>query len=83
MYGNGLAFGWNASWSAVMLPHRAPSRLLFSRQTGAKMQRISRLKRELQLLGAEPPPGVSCWQTEHDVGELKAGERPGFLYTTI
>nr|XP_023689856.1 ubiquitin-conjugating enzyme E2 T [Paramormyrops kingsleyae] len=36
------------------------------------MQRISRLKRELQLLGTEPPPGVSCWQTEHDVGELKA-----------
>uniref|UniRef100_A0A8C1QZJ1 Ubiquitin-conjugating enzyme E2 T n=1 Tax=Cyprinus carpio TaxID=7962 RepID=A0A8C1QZJ1_CYPCA len=36
------------------------------------MQRISRLKRELQLLSAEPPPGVSCWQTEGRVDELQA-----------
>nr|XP_055044303.1 ubiquitin-conjugating enzyme E2 T isoform X2 [Misgurnus anguillicaudatus] len=36
------------------------------------MQRISRLKRELQLLAAEPPPGVSCWQMEGRVDELQA-----------
>ncbi|KAM5300868.1 ubiquitin-conjugating enzyme E2 T isoform 1-T2 [Glossophaga mutica] len=26
------------------------------------MQRASRLRRELSLLAAEPPPGISCWQ---------------------
>ncbi|XP_073707880.1 ubiquitin-conjugating enzyme E2 T [Garra rufa] len=36
------------------------------------MQRLSRLKRELQLLSAEPPPGVSCWQIEGRVDELQA-----------
>ncbi|ROL23526.1 Ubiquitin-conjugating enzyme E2 T [Anabarilius grahami] len=36
------------------------------------MQRISRLKREMQLLSAEPPPGVSCWQIEERVDELQA-----------
>ncbi|XP_056589581.1 ubiquitin-conjugating enzyme E2 T [Triplophysa dalaica] len=36
------------------------------------MQRISRLKRELQLLSAEPPPGVSCWQVEGRLDELQA-----------
>ncbi|KTG40774.1 hypothetical protein cypCar_00015509, partial [Cyprinus carpio] len=50
----------------------------FSKQNSAVttpavvMQRISRLKRELQLLSAEPPPGVSCWQTEGRVDELQA-----------
>uniref|UniRef100_A0A672K9A6 Uncharacterized protein n=1 Tax=Sinocyclocheilus grahami TaxID=75366 RepID=A0A672K9A6_SINGR len=36
------------------------------------MQRTSRLKRELQLLSAEPPPGASCWQTEARLDELQA-----------
>ncbi|KAI7794708.1 ubiquitin-conjugating enzyme E2 T [Triplophysa rosa] len=36
------------------------------------MQRISRLKRELQLLSDEPPPGVSCWQVEGRLDELQA-----------
>ncbi|XP_043079945.1 ubiquitin-conjugating enzyme E2 T [Puntigrus tetrazona] len=36
------------------------------------MQRASRLKRELQLLSAEPPPGLSCWQTEGRLDELRA-----------
>ncbi|KAJ0064253.1 hypothetical protein NL108_001574, partial [Boleophthalmus pectinirostris] len=37
-----------------------------------KMQRISRLKRELQMLSTEPPPGITCWQTEDNVNELRA-----------
>ncbi|MFT7812959.1 ubiquitin-conjugating enzyme E2 T [Arapaima gigas] len=36
------------------------------------MQRNSRLKRELQLLSSEPPPGVSCWQSADSTAELKA-----------
>uniref|UniRef100_A0A3B3ZKQ4 Ubiquitin-conjugating enzyme E2 T n=1 Tax=Periophthalmus magnuspinnatus TaxID=409849 RepID=A0A3B3ZKQ4_9GOBI len=36
------------------------------------MQRISRLKRELQMLSTEPPPGITCWQTEDNVNELRA-----------
>uniref|UniRef100_A0A672S858 Ubiquitin-conjugating enzyme E2 T n=1 Tax=Sinocyclocheilus grahami TaxID=75366 RepID=A0A672S858_SINGR len=36
------------------------------------MQRTSRLKRELQLLSAEPPPGASCWQTEGRLDQLQA-----------
>nr|KAF6395681.1 ubiquitin conjugating enzyme E2 T [Rousettus aegyptiacus] len=29
------------------------------------MQRASRLRRELQLLATEPPPGITCWQDAH------------------
>ncbi|XP_062871331.1 ubiquitin-conjugating enzyme E2 T [Trichomycterus rosablanca] len=36
------------------------------------MQRTTRLKRELQMLSTEPPPGVSCWQLEDKVEELQA-----------
>lgn len=36
------------------------------------MQRISRLKRELQMLSTEPPPGITCWQTEDNMNELRA-----------
>ncbi|XP_053562906.1 ubiquitin-conjugating enzyme E2 T [Bombina bombina] len=36
------------------------------------MQRASRLKRELQLLTTEPPPGVTCWQHDDRVDELRA-----------
>lgn len=35
------------------------------------MLRIPRLKRELQMLSLEPPPGITCWQTE-DVNVLRA-----------
>ncbi|XP_030329356.1 ubiquitin-conjugating enzyme E2 T [Strigops habroptila] len=36
------------------------------------MQRVSRLKRELSLLTAEPPPGITCWQEENRVDDLRA-----------
>ncbi|KAM3871724.1 ubiquitin-conjugating enzyme E2 T [Diretmus argenteus] len=36
------------------------------------MQRASRLKRELQMLSTEPPPGITCWQTEEQVDDLRA-----------
>ncbi|XP_053312873.1 ubiquitin-conjugating enzyme E2 T isoform X2 [Spea bombifrons] len=36
------------------------------------MQRLSRLKRELQLLNAEPPPGIMCWQHNSNMNDLRA-----------
>ncbi|XP_051664754.1 ubiquitin-conjugating enzyme E2 T isoform X2 [Manacus candei] len=36
------------------------------------MQRRTRLQRELALLAAEPPPGISCWHSGHGTGELRA-----------
>ncbi|KAM6458249.1 ubiquitin-conjugating enzyme E2 T isoform 2-T13 [Liasis olivaceus] len=36
------------------------------------MQRASRLKRELQLLTTEPPPGITCWQNGNHINELRA-----------
>lgn len=36
------------------------------------MQRASRLKRELQMLSTEPPPGITCWQSEERIDELRA-----------
>ncbi|XP_075298889.1 ubiquitin-conjugating enzyme E2 T isoform X1 [Opisthocomus hoazin] len=36
------------------------------------MQRASRLGRELALLSAEPPPGISCWQSGGRLGALRA-----------
>lgn len=36
------------------------------------MQRASRLKRELQMLSTEPPPGITCWQTEEQIDDLRA-----------
>ncbi|XP_034028401.1 ubiquitin-conjugating enzyme E2 T [Thalassophryne amazonica] len=36
------------------------------------MQRISRLKRELRMLSTEPPPGITCWQSEDRTDELIA-----------
>jgi len=36
------------------------------------MQRTSRLKRELQMLSTEPPPGITCWQTEGQMDDLRA-----------
>ena len=42
----------------------------------AIMQRASRLKRELQMLSTEPPPGISCWQDEERIDELRARQYP-------
>nr|XP_010304057.1 PREDICTED: ubiquitin-conjugating enzyme E2 T [Balearica regulorum gibbericeps] len=36
------------------------------------MQRASRLKRELSLLTTEPPPGITCWQNESQLDDLRA-----------
>ncbi|OXB70575.1 UNVERIFIED_CONTAM: hypothetical protein H355_002708 [Colinus virginianus] len=36
------------------------------------MQRASRLSRELSMLSAEPPPGISCWQSGARLDELRA-----------
>ncbi|XP_058031915.1 ubiquitin-conjugating enzyme E2 T [Ahaetulla prasina] len=36
------------------------------------MQRASRLKRELQLLATEPPPGITCWQNGNHINDLQA-----------
>ncbi|KAM3618533.1 uncharacterized protein V6R79_021413 [Siganus canaliculatus] len=36
------------------------------------MQRVSRLKRELQMLSTEPPPGITCWQSEEQIDDLRA-----------
>ncbi|NWH71259.1 UBE2T enzyme, partial [Piaya cayana] len=36
------------------------------------MQRLSRLKRELCLLATEPPSGITCWQHEDRLDELRA-----------
>ncbi|XP_010829367.1 PREDICTED: ubiquitin-conjugating enzyme E2 T isoform X3 [Bison bison bison] len=36
------------------------------------MQRTSRLKRELSLLAAEPPPGITCWQYGDRMEDLRA-----------
>ncbi|XP_020370414.1 ubiquitin-conjugating enzyme E2 T isoform X2 [Rhincodon typus] len=36
------------------------------------MQRTSRLKKEMQLLASQPPPGVSCWQNNDQMDDLRA-----------
>ncbi|KAK6308653.1 hypothetical protein J4Q44_G00219240 [Coregonus suidteri] len=36
------------------------------------MQRTSRLKRELHMMSTEPSPGITCWQTEGQMDELRA-----------
>ncbi|XP_072419302.1 ubiquitin-conjugating enzyme E2 T isoform X2 [Chiloscyllium punctatum] len=36
------------------------------------MQRASRLKKEMQLLASQPPPGVSCWQNNDQMDDLRA-----------
>ncbi|XP_049626645.1 ubiquitin-conjugating enzyme E2 T [Suncus etruscus] len=36
------------------------------------MQRASRLKRELNLLATEPPPGITCWQDKDQMDDLRA-----------
>uniref|UniRef100_A0A8C6CWM2 Ubiquitin-conjugating enzyme E2 T n=1 Tax=Moschus moschiferus TaxID=68415 RepID=A0A8C6CWM2_MOSMO len=48
------------------------------------MQRTSRLKRELSLLAAEPPPGITCWQDGDQAGDLRArGCRPSPWVSTL
>uniref|UniRef100_A0A8C7XPB8 Ubiquitin-conjugating enzyme E2 T n=1 Tax=Oryzias sinensis TaxID=183150 RepID=A0A8C7XPB8_9TELE len=37
-----------------------------------RMQRASRLKRELQMLSTEPPPGITCWQNDEQIDDLRA-----------
>ncbi|XP_066095514.1 ubiquitin-conjugating enzyme E2 T [Saccopteryx bilineata] len=36
------------------------------------MQRTSRLKRELNLLATEPPPGITCWHERDQMDDLRA-----------
>ncbi|XP_006834194.1 PREDICTED: ubiquitin-conjugating enzyme E2 T [Chrysochloris asiatica] len=36
------------------------------------MQRATRLKRELNLLATEPPPGITCWQENDQMDDLQA-----------
>ncbi|XP_017539542.1 ubiquitin-conjugating enzyme E2 T [Pygocentrus nattereri] len=36
------------------------------------MQRMSRLKRELQLLNTEPPPGIQCSVSEENLDKIQA-----------
>ncbi|EHB03745.1 Ubiquitin-conjugating enzyme E2 T [Heterocephalus glaber] len=36
------------------------------------MQRISRLKKELQMLATEPPPGITCWHEKDRIDDLRA-----------
>lgn len=43
------------------------------------MQRVSRLKRELEMLSTEPPPGITCWQTEEQMDKLHARKLPDFM----
>ncbi|XP_077758618.1 ubiquitin-conjugating enzyme E2 T isoform X3 [Canis aureus] len=40
------------------------------------MQRASRLKRELNLLATEPPPGITCWQDNDQMDDLRARRYP-------
>ncbi|KAG7279872.1 hypothetical protein CRUP_016199, partial [Coryphaenoides rupestris] len=48
------------------------SRFVKTHQAEQAMQRVSRLKRELQMLSTEPPPGITCWQSDVLVDELRA-----------
>lgn len=45
------------------------------------MQRISRMKRELEMMERAPPPGVSCWIKDGDLTRLEARklQELGFL----
>ncbi|XP_005995507.1 ubiquitin-conjugating enzyme E2 T [Latimeria chalumnae] len=36
------------------------------------MQKLTRLKRELELLSTEPPVGVTCWQHKNQMDDLRA-----------
>ena len=37
------------------------------------MQRATRMKRELDILSREPPPGISCWMVDDQIDKLQAG----------
>ncbi|CAH3172470.1 unnamed protein product [Porites lobata] len=36
------------------------------------MQRSTRMKRELDILSREPPPGISCWMVDDQIDKLQA-----------
>ncbi|XP_051913251.1 ubiquitin-conjugating enzyme E2 T [Hippocampus zosterae] len=36
------------------------------------MQKVCRLKRELDMLTSEPPPGITCWQNDERIDDLRA-----------
>lgn len=39
------------------------------------MNRIkSRMKKELEMMEKEPPPGISCWSEDDDITNLKASK---------
>ena len=37
-----------------------------------KMQRLARMKRELQMLQQSPPHGISCWAKVDNIEQLEA-----------
>ena len=39
-----------------------------------RMQRSTRMKRELDSLTTEPPPGISCWPVDDQIDKLQAGK---------
>ena len=41
--------------------------------TCVRMQRSTRMKRELDILSREPPPGISCWMIDDQIDKLQAG----------
>ena len=41
--------------------------------TCVRMQRATRMKRELDILSREPPPGISCWMVDDQIDKLQAG----------
>lgn len=47
------------------------------------MQRASRLKRELNLLATEPPPGITCWQDKDKMDDLQARRYHVMRMTTL
>lgn len=38
------------------------------------MQREARMKREIQLLEIDPPPGISCWMVDDRIEHLQASQ---------
>lgn len=38
-----------------------------------KMQRSTRMQRELSILTNEPPPGILCWMVDDQIDKLQAG----------
>lgn len=34
---------------------------------------VSRMRKEIQMLETDPPPGISCWPKAEKITELEAG----------